>query len=88
MAFPTGEAGLAKTVLKSFNPALLNYQRAFFFQMSLKQLVAKSQIEGAEPAFYVVLFARGQNRCCVSSCWVMLTQALSLSQSLLQRIWV
>lgn len=58
MAFPLVETGLAKTILRSSNPADSHYYMAgkLSSQMSLKYLlVAKSQVEGANSAFYVVL---------------------------------
>ena len=58
MAILLVETGLAKTILRSSNPADSHYYVAgeFSSQMSLKYLlVAKSQVEGAKSAFYVVL---------------------------------
>jgi len=58
MAFPVVETGLAKTVLRSSNPADSHYYmaRELSSEMSLKYLlVAKSQVTDANSAFYVIL---------------------------------
>lgn len=79
--FPNSRGWSCKNSIKIFYVI-----RELSFQMSLKHLVAKFQVERAISAFYVVLAAKDQTWCCISKCWVMFTQTLSLSQSRLQRI--